>query len=148
MKISRPSPFWNKFSLQNLPHHSINFFTQFLLKPRKCYYCYHSPTEPLYWSNHPHVLLGKNVLKICNKFTGDHSCQSAISTKLRNFIEITLQHGCSLVNLMHIFRTLFFWELLWRVTSELTPFRSNVLIQRPVIWFAAQKWVEWLNRIK
>ena len=37
---------------------------------------------------------------MCSKFTGEHPCQS-------NFIEITLRHECSLVNLLHIFRTPF-----------------------------------------
>ena len=50
----------------------------------------------------------KGVLKICSTFTGEHSCWSATSIKLQsNFIEITLQRGCSLVNLLHIFRTPF-----------------------------------------
>ena len=30
-------------------------------------------------SSRPEVLLGKGVLKICSKFTGEHPCQSAIS---------------------------------------------------------------------
>ena len=56
----------------------------------------------------PEVFLGKYVLKICSKFTGEHPCQSAISIKLqRNFIEITLRHVCSLVNLLRIFRAPF-----------------------------------------
>ena len=43
---------------------------------------------------------------MCSKVTGEHPCQSAISINLRsNFIEITLQHGYSPVNLLHIFRT-------------------------------------------
>ena len=52
--------------------------------------------------------LVKGVLKIYNKFTGEHPCRSVISVKLLcNFIEITLRHGCSRVNLLHIFRTPF-----------------------------------------
>ena len=44
-----------------------------------------------YRINHPEVFLGKGVLKICSKFTGEHLCRSAISIKLQsNFIEITL----------------------------------------------------------
>ena len=59
-------------------------------------------------SSHPKVLLVKDVLKICSKFTGKHQCRSAISIKLQGkFIEITLWHGCSPVNLLQIFRTLF-----------------------------------------
>ena len=62
----------------------------------------------IYRSSRPEVLLGKGALKICSKFTWDHQCRSAISIKLQNkFIEITLRHGCSPVNLLHIFRTSF-----------------------------------------
>ena len=54
------------------------------------------------------VFLGKGVLKLCSKFTGAHPCPSVISIKLLcNFIEITFRHGCSPVNLSHIFRTCF-----------------------------------------
>ena len=35
----------------------------------------------IFRSSHPEVFLGKVVLKICNEFTGEHTCQSAISTK-------------------------------------------------------------------
>ena len=54
------------------------------------------------------MFLGKGVLKRCSKFTGEYPCRSAISIKLLcNFIEITLRHGCSPVNLLLIFRTPF-----------------------------------------
>ena len=54
------------------------------------------------------MFLGKSALKICRKFTGKHPCRGVISAKLlSNFIEITLLHGCSPVNLLHIFRTAF-----------------------------------------
>ena len=50
----------------------------------------------------------KTVLKMCSKFTREHPCRSVILVKLQsNFIEITLRHGCSPVNLLHIFRTHF-----------------------------------------
>ena len=56
--------------------------------------------------SHSEVFLVKCVLKICSKFTEEHRCQSVITMKLRsNFIEITLRHGCSPVNLLRIFRT-------------------------------------------
>ena len=59
-------------------------------------------------SSCPKQLLGKGVLKICSKLTEEHPCRSVISIKLRgNFTEITIQHGCSPVNLLHIFRTPF-----------------------------------------
>ena len=54
------------------------------------------------------MLLEKEVLNLCSKFTGDTPCQSVILIKLLcNFIEITLRHGCSPINLLHIFRTPF-----------------------------------------
>ena len=56
----------------------------------------------------PEMFLRKGVLKICSKVTGEHPCRSAISIKLLcNFIKIALRHGCSPVNLLHIFRTPF-----------------------------------------
>ena len=56
-------------------------------------------------SSRSEVFLGKGVLKICSEFTGEHPRRSVISTKLLcNFYEITLRHGCSPVNSMHIFR--------------------------------------------
>ena len=59
-------------------------------------------------SNRPQVFLGEGVLKICSKFTEEHPCRSAISIKLQsNFIEITLRHGYSPVNLLHILKTPF-----------------------------------------
>ena len=59
-------------------------------------------------SSHTEVFLGESVLKMCCKFTGEHPCRSAISTNLLcNFIESTLPHAYSPVNLLHIFRTPF-----------------------------------------
>ena len=61
-------------------------------------------------SSRPKVFLRKGVLKICSKFTEEHTCRSVISISVilqSNFIEITLRHGCSPVNLLHIFRTPF-----------------------------------------
>ena len=60
-------------------------------------------------SSRPEVFLLKGILKICTKFTGERPCRSVISIKLLcNFIEIALRHGCSHVNLLHIFRTPFY----------------------------------------
>ena len=54
------------------------------------------------------MFLGKSVLKICSKFTGEHPCQSAMSIKLQsNFIETAVRHECYPVNLLPIFRTPF-----------------------------------------
>ena len=52
--------------------------------------------------------MGKGVLKICSKFTGEHPCRSAIPIQLLcNFIEIAFRHECSPVTLQNIFRTPF-----------------------------------------
>ena len=75
-------------------------------------------------SNNSEVFLRNDVLKICSKFTGEHPCQSVISIKLQSsFIEITLRHGCSPVNLLHISRTPFLkntsgWLLLWSISFK------------------------------
>ena len=55
------------------------------------------------------MFLRKRVLKKWSKLTGrEHPSQSVISIKLQcNFFEIALRHGCSPVNLLHTFRTLF-----------------------------------------
>ena len=62
----------------------------------------------LFRSSHRDVFLGKSVVKICIKFTREYPCRGVISIKLQSsLIEITLRHGCSPINLLHIFRTLF-----------------------------------------
>ena len=72
-----------------------------------------------YRSSHPEGFLGKGALKICSKFTGEHTRQSVILIKLLcNFIEITFWDGCSPVNLLNTFRTPFLkntseWLLLY-----------------------------------
>ena len=38
---------------------------------------------PIVRSSHLEAFLGKGVLKICSKFTGEHPCQSVISIKLQ-----------------------------------------------------------------
>ena len=57
-----------------------------------------------YRSSLPEVFLRKGVLKVCSKFIGEHPWQRVISINLQsNFIDITLRHGCSPVNLLDIF---------------------------------------------
>ena len=71
----------------------------------------------------PKLFWGKGVLKICSTFTVEHPCRSAISIKLQsNSIEITFRHGCSPVNLLHIFRILFL-----KNTSERVLLRICIL---------------------
>ena len=54
------------------------------------------------------VFVGKDNLKICSKFTGEHPCRSLISIKLLcNVIEVTPLRGSSSLNLLYIFRTPF-----------------------------------------
>ena len=66
------------------------------------------PTRDILAWSYISMFLGKGVMKICRKFAGEHPCRSAISIKLLfNLTEITLWHGCSPVNLLYIFRTLF-----------------------------------------
>ena len=72
------------------------------------------------------MFLGKGVLKISSKFTGEHPCRSAISIKLLcNFIETTLRHGCSPVNLPHIFRTPFAKNISGELLLSLLNFDKN-----------------------
>ena len=55
------------------------------------------------------MFLGKVVLKICSKFTGEHPCRTAISVEMFcKFFEIALRHGRSPINLPHIFRPPFY----------------------------------------
>ena len=70
----------------------------------------------------PEVFLVKGVLKICNKFTGKHLYRSLISITLQSiFIDITLPHRCSPVNLLHIFRTTFSKN----ISGWLLPYYTN-----------------------
>ena len=77
------------------------------------------------------------------KFTGEYPCRSVISIKLLcKFIETTLRHRCSPVNLQHIFRTRFTkntsgWLLLDMVVpstvhSLLSVFGASLPIKGPV----------------
>ena len=117
-----------------------------------------------YRSSHPEMFPEKAVLKICSKFTGGHPCRSVISIKLQsNFIEITLWHGCSPVNLLHIFRTPFsrtpldgcFWNWLLEIrtgqkykskirTSSLSQ-KLLILIKNEILWVKSKKILRILN---
>ena len=78
-------------------------------------------------SSPPEVFLGKGVLKIYSKFTGEHPCRSVISIKLEsNFVEITLRHGCSPVNLLHSFRTPFLKNTSGRLLLDLNELIMSV----------------------
>ena len=83
-----------------------------------------------YRSNPSQVFLGKGVVKICSKCTGEHPCRTVISTMLQsNFIEIAFWHRCSPVNLLHIFGTPIegcFWrEKLKNASKHINTENSN-----------------------
>ena len=94
-------------------------------------------------NSRPDVLLGKAVLKICSKFIEQHPHRSAILIKLQsNFIEITLWHGCSLVNLLHIFRTpflknnsggLLLWNKQMRIQSPVKHLRWSFFLNSSIL---------------
>ena len=72
----------------------------------------------------------KAVLKICSKFNREHPRRGVISIKLLcNFIEITLWHGYSPVNLLHIFRT---------------PFSKKISGRLPIREIFSQKAPSWV----
>ena len=82
-------------------------------------------------SIHSDVFLRKGVRKIWSKFTGEHPCRSAISIKLLcNFIEIALRHGCSPVNLLHIFRIPFLKNTSWWLLLKKQTWKSEYGICR------------------
>ena len=103
--------------------------------------------DPTIRSSRPEVFWWKGVMKTCSKFTGENPCQSAISIKLQsNFIEIALWHGCSPVNLLHIFRTSFLknasgWLLLkfisftndwWQANHSRHPLLDEIFVRMDV----------------
>ena len=77
------------------------------VSPSLSYSFRHETHSTIYRSSRPEVFLEKGVLKICSKFTRDNHAEVRSLKLLSNFIEITLRHGCSPVNLLHIFRTPF-----------------------------------------
>ena len=61
-------------------------------------------------SSRPEVFLGKGVLKICSKFTGEQQCRSVIHTSVWLF-------SCKFAA---YFQNTFFIEHLWVAASELS----------------------------
>ena len=105
-------------------------------------------------SSPPELFSGKGVMEISSKFTGEHPCWSVISIKLLfNFIEITLRHGCSRINWLHIFRTPFlkntygrtfkvpvkacFWNTMHQNFSMMGKTHNMILSQAFHAWCAA-----------
>ena len=105
----------------------------------------------LYRSSPPEVFSGKGLMKIYSKSTREHVCRSEISIKLQNsFTEITLWHGCSAVNLLHIFRTPFYKNtygrllltvvILWLFSKHML--NCNILQHKKIIMMC---WMHLLN---
>ena len=70
------------------------------------------------------------------QISGEHPCRSVISINLqRNFVEITLLHECSPVNLLQFFITLFHKNTSGRLLLSL------VITTNPVITFIETKLV-------
>ena len=87
---------------------NINSKFKFRITDLRDTFRFHFRLFSLSTSCRPQLFFEKYVLKICSKFTGEHPFQNVISVKLpRNFIEVTLRHGFSRVNLLHIYRTTF-----------------------------------------
>ena len=94
-------------------------------------------------SSHPEMFLRKGVLKICSKFTGEHTSRSVISIQLlRDLTEIALRHECSPANLLHIFRTHFSKNTSGRLFLE---FIEGVL-EKKKIWMNLRR--SYVNRTK
>ena len=88
-------------------------------------------------SSPPQVFLGKGVLKICSKFTGEDPHPIAISIKLqRNFIEIILRHGYFPVNLLQIFREPFYRNTYGGLLLEIISFAEDLELWKNGKWSA------------
>ena len=106
--------FLRTFFLQNTSWRLLSFFIVncMLIRLSRVWSLFSQPVlpslssiPPLHWNenlsgsntkrNASEVFLGKDVLKICSKFSGDHPRQSAITMKLQSsIIEIPLRHRC------------------------------------------------------
>ena len=85
------------------------------------------------------AFLWETVLKICSKFTKEHPSKSLISIKLSSvYMEITIRHRCSPVNLLYIsehlfIRTPYFFSFVllhsFYVSCELSYFSINWFVK-------------------
>ena len=133
---------WQNYRLCSSRSKSVSLLERYIFfNPRPealSYHCPHCkkriwdvPTILTYFrSSPPQLLLKKGILKTCSKFKGENPCRSVISVKLQsNFIEITLRHGCSPVNFLHIFRIYFPKNI---SGGLLLPFMTNAPILYPL----------------
>ena len=121
----------------------MNNFVCVLSSDYSVYYILLHVLHCVFRSSPPDGLLVKDVPKICSKFILLRNCDFNLQS---NFIEITLRHGRSPVNLLHIFKTPFSkstsgWLLLYFI--PLSP--SVALIWKKGNWFTEQ--INWLVSI-
>ena len=137
------------YKTKNLSHIFVHAFCLHFIRTHQDYFFQKSFRNRSFRSSHSEVFLGKDILKICSRFKGECPCRSVILIKLLcNFIEITLQHGCSPINLLHIFRTPFLkntsgWSLL-KVIIDSNRFQRLKIYQTLLIFFSKSFlwWVE------
>ena len=101
-------------------------------------------------SSHQEVFLGKRILKICSKFTGQHTCQSVISIKLQSiFTEITIRHGCSPVNLLHIFRAAFLKNISWwLLLSNITKTENSMQVNTNLLGTILKNYTVYISNVQ
>ena len=96
----------------------------------------------------PKVVLWKDILNICSKFTGEQRCASVISIRLQsNFIEITFSYGCSPVSLLHICRTSFLQEHFWGTASKYF-IKNGLSISKDFIKFIYKSYSQIFRQIR
>ena len=77
-------------------------------------------------SSPPEVLLGKNVLKMCSKFTGEHPCRSVIPIKLRSNFATLLKSHFSASVLSCKFAATWNHTLAWLFSCKFAAYFQNI----------------------
>ena len=111
--------------------HSVKTKRACLLKWAKIYWVYRCP-HTIHFSQKQKQPSTGVLKKTCSEnmqwISGEHPWRSVISIKLQsNFMEITLSHGCSPVNLPHIFRTPFPRNTSRRLLLKITLWLTDIL---------------------
>ena len=123
------------YKTKNLSHIFVHAFCLHFIRTHQDYFFQKSFRSRSFRSSHSEVFLGKDILKICSRFKGECPCRSVILIKLLcNFIEITLQHGCFPINLLHIFRTPFL-----KNTSEWLLLSFFFMLMLSCVWVLSNK---------
>ena len=84
-------------------------------------------------SRSPEVFLGKGIRKICSKFTGETPMLKCDFNKFANQLYWNhTRHGCSPVNLLHIFRTPFPKNISgWLIMNKFSQRFHKILTEKP-----------------